>query len=152
MPEVKTVHEGTCRCGAVRFEVQGPPMVTMACHCTGCQQMTASAFSLSSLYPLESFKLTQGEPVEGGLKGTPKHMFCPGCMSWLFTRIEEQGPPMVNIRATLLGNAQEYRPFMETFTSEALPWAKTGARHSFEKFPPPEAYPEILAEFAAQTD
>ena len=28
-----------------------------------------------------------------------------------------------------------YVPFAESFTSEALPWAKTGAAFSFEKFP-----------------
>ena len=151
MPDANAVHEGPCRCGAVHFQVQGPPMVTMACHCTGCQQMTASAFSLSSLYLLDGFKVTRGETVQGGLRGDLKHMFCPDCMSWLFTRWE--GPnQMVNIRTPLLDNARTYQPFMESYTSEALPWAKTGARYSFEKFPPAEAYPEIIAEFAAQTD
>ena len=45
-----TVHTGSCRCGKVGISVTGAPMLTMACHCSGCQRMTASAFSLSSLY------------------------------------------------------------------------------------------------------
>jgi hypothetical protein len=39
-------------------------------------------------------------------------------------------------------------PFLETFTSEALPWAKTGATHSFETFPPPEAFEPLVREYA----
>jgi len=80
-------HDGTCRCGQVRFRVKGVPILTMACHCTGCQRMTASAFSLSVLYPSASFEVVQGEPVIGGLHGATRHFFCPHCMSWLFTRM-----------------------------------------------------------------
>jgi hypothetical protein len=143
----ETVVEGTCRCGQVRFRVGGMPMVTMACHCTGCQRMTASAFSLSSLFPSNSFEVTSGEPVIGGLHRATRHFFCPHCMSWLFTRPEGMDD-LVNVRATLLDDARGYRPFVETFTSEMLPWAKTGAVHSFAKFPPPEQFPVLLAEFA----
>ena len=39
------------------------PLITMACHCTGCQRMTASAFSLSALYPSGGFEVTEGERI-----------------------------------------------------------------------------------------
>ena len=77
---------GTCRCGKIQFKVSVEPLITMACHCTGCQRMTASAFSLSSLYPNNEFEVTLGEPVLGGLHGATRHYFCPHCMSWLYTR------------------------------------------------------------------
>lgn len=60
---------GQCRCGQVRFEVSAKPLLTMACHCRGCQQMTASAFSLSAAIPTEGFRVTSGEPVIGGCMG-----------------------------------------------------------------------------------
>lgn len=125
----------------------GTPLVTMACHCTGCQRMTASAFSLSSLYPAGAFEITAGEPVIGGLRGATRHFFCPSCLSWLFTRPEGL-PDFINVRATMLDDARSFRPFVETYTSEKLPWATTGARHAFERFPPPESFPALLAEFA----
>ncbi len=143
----QTDRQGSCRCGEVRFWVSGSPMVTMACHCTGCQRMTASAFSLSSLFPSGSFAVIGGEPVIGGLHGASRHYFCPRCMSWLFTRPEGMDE-FVNVRSTLLDDARGYRPFVETFVSEMLPWAKTGAVHSFAKFPPPDQYPALLTEFA----
>jgi hypothetical protein len=142
--------EGGCRCGQVRFRVSGAPLITMACHCTGCQRMTASAFSLSALYPSNAFEVVQGEPVIGGLHGPTRHFFCPHCMSWLFTRPEGLDD-LVNVRTTMLDDAKSFTPFMETYTCEALPWARTPAAHSFETFPPMEVYPELVEEFAQRS-
>jgi hypothetical protein len=150
MTDRDEVHKGECRCGQVRFQARGAPIVTMACHCTGCQRMTASAFSLSALYPSERFEVVQGEPVIGGLHGATRHFFCPHCMSWLFTRPEGLDD-FVNVRSTMLDDAGRFTPFIETYTSEALPWAKTPAVHSFEKLPPMERYAELVQEFAEKS-
>ena len=68
--------KGSCRCGRVQFSVNAVPLITMACHCTGCQKMTASAFSLSTLYFAKDFSVEVGEPVIGGLHGGTRHFFC----------------------------------------------------------------------------
>jgi hypothetical protein len=140
-------HEGSCRCNRVRFSVSQAPVITMACHCTGCQKMTASAFSLSALIPASAFTVTQGCPVVGGMHGADRHYFCPHCMSWLFTRphgIDE----FVNVRATLLDNARDYEPFMETWTSEKLPWATTPAVERFAQLPASQDFPRLLQAYA----
>jgi hypothetical protein len=80
--------EGQCRCGKVRIKTSAPPLLTMACHCTGCQRMSASAFSLSAAFPVASFSVSQGETVIGGLHGPAGHHFCAHCKSWMFTRSE----------------------------------------------------------------
>jgi hypothetical protein len=119
----------------------------MACHCTGCQRMTASAFSLSVAIPTEGFLVTKGEPVIGGLHGATRHYFCPYCMSWMFTRPE--GLDMfVNVRATMLDDASWFTPFIETWTSEKLPWASTPAVHSYAKLPEFSEYEGLTAEYA----
>jgi hypothetical protein len=49
--------------------------------------MSASAYSLSVAIPTQGFRVTEGEPVPGGLQaGTIRHHFCPHCKSWMFTR------------------------------------------------------------------
>ncbi len=138
---------GKCRCGQVQFEVNSEPLITMACHCMECQRMTASAFSLSALHPSNGFKVTLGEPVIGGLHGATRHYFCAYCMSWLFTRPEGMDE-FVNVRATMMDDAQSFSPFIETYTDEKLSWAVTTAVHSFKKFPSPEDFPALLSEFA----
>lgn len=125
--------KGGCRCGSVRFRVTEAPLITMACHCTGCQRMSASAFSLSVAVPTAGFDVTRGETVLGGLN-RDMHQFCPSCMSWVFTRPVGMDW-FVNVRATMLDEHGWYEPFVETFTREKLPWASTPARRSFETLP-----------------
>ncbi|RZJ14223.1 MAG: GFA family protein [Haliea sp.] len=143
--------QGQCRCGQTRFTISAPPLLTMACHCTGCQRMSASAFSLSVAVPSEGFTVTAGAPVIGGLHGADvHHFFCPHCLSWMFTR-PEFAPQLVNVRATMLDEHRWFVPFMETWTREKLPWATTGATHSYESMPAYEAFGQLTAEFQALT-
>jgi hypothetical protein len=143
----KLPREGSCRCGQVRIRISAPPLVTMACHCTGCQKMSSSAFSLSAAIPAQGFEVISGEPVVGGLHGATKHMFCPHCMSWMFTRPEGMDF-FVNVRATMLDGAVDFAPFIETWTAEKLPFAQTGAPHSYERLPPMDAYEGLMKEFS----
>jgi hypothetical protein len=132
MDDWKLPWDGGCRCGAVRLRVTKPPMLALACHCTGCQRMTASAFSLSLGLPADGLTIVEGETVLGGLN-RDMHHFCPRCMTWMFTR-----PPgmdwLVNLRPSMLDDHAWFVPFVETYTSEKLPWAATPATHSFETF------------------
>jgi hypothetical protein len=112
--------------------------------------MTASAFSLSVLYPSASFEVVEGEPVIGGLHGATRHFFCPHCMSWLFTRPEGMDE-FVNVRTAMLKDPARFPPFVETWTSEKLPWATTPAVHSFATLPPMERYPKLVEEYAERT-
>lgn len=139
--------EGGCRCGGVRFRIDAAPLLTMACHCTGCQRMTGSAFSLSAAIPSEAFSVTRGEPVLGGLRGHPHHFFCPDCLSWLFTRVEGMDA-FVNIRTTMLDDPEGLEPFIETWTSERLSWATTPARHAFPGFPAMADYVALTQAYA----
>lgn len=147
MTATDTVMQGGCRCGQVTMKVKGRPLMTMACHCKGCQRMTASAFSLSALFPEQTVEIAGLEPVIGGMHGELRHHFCPHCLSWIFTRAEMLGP-LINIRATMLDGAADLPPFIETCVSEKLPWVSLPAMHSVEKFPAMEDFPKLIAEFA----
>lgn len=139
--------EGGCRCGQVRVRVSAAPFITMACHCTGCQRMSSSAFSLSAAIPAEGFSVIKGEPVIGGLHGASRHYFCPHCMTWMFTRPEGMDW-LVNLRPTMLDDPAGFAPFIETWTAEKLAFAQTGAVHSYKGLPPMEAYEGLMKEYA----
>ncbi|MBJ7412967.1 MAG: GFA family protein [Phenylobacterium sp.] len=140
--------EGACRCGRVKLKVSAPPLLTMACHCIGCQRMTASAFSLSVMVAAAGFEVTAGEPVIGGLHGDDvHHYFCPHCMSWLYTR-PQAADWLVNVRSTMLDGAPGSEPFMETYTSEKLAWVTTPAQRSYPKFPEFDEYASLTQAFA----
>jgi hypothetical protein len=149
MSEQDLPWEGGCRCGQVRLKITAWPLLTMACHCTGCQKMSSSAYSLSAAIPAESFEVTHGEPVVGGLHGGSRHYFCPYCMTWMFTRPEGMDW-FVNLRPTMLDDPRWFTPFIETWTNEKLPFAQTGAVHSYEALPEMEAYEGLLKSYMAR--
>src|SRR5690349_2412008 len=135
MTDWKLPWTAQCRCGQVRMKVTAPPIITGACHCSGCQRMTAGPYSVSVAVPSDGFEVVAGEPVIGGLHGPSRHYHCPQCMSWLFTRPEGMDM-MVNLRATMLDDHAWFQPYVETCRSEGFPWASTGAVHSFADIPP----------------
>ena len=141
--------DGGCRCGRVRFRLSEAPWMEAACHCRGCQRMTASAFSTTLIMPQTGFAVTEGDTVIGGLHGDEAdHHHCDWCKSWVYTKPRaELG--FVNVRATLLDSATWFAPWMETQTVEMLPWASTGATKSFERFPAVDAYQGLIAAYRA---
>ena len=147
MQSPKLPSEGGCRCGQVRVRISAPPLLTMACHCTGCQTMSASAFSLSAAIPSDAFAVIKGEPVIGGLHGAAQHYFCPHCLSWMFTRMQGLDA-FVNLRATMLDDHRWFAPFVDTYVSEKLPWAVTAAPHAYEKFPSYEDFGALMQDYA----
>lgn len=151
MPHINLPAEGSCRCGDVRLKISARPIITMACHCRGCQKMSASAFSCSAAIPSSGFEVTAGQPVIGGIHGDEAiHYHCPRCKSWLFTKPVGMDW-FVNLRPTMLDDTSWFSPFIETYKSAKFSWAETGALHSFEKFPPMDAY-QALAEAYAKHD
>jgi hypothetical protein len=142
--------EGGCRCGEVRVRVTRPPLLAGACHCIGCQAMSASAFSLSLTLPSDGFEVTQGEPAIGGLHGPVSHHFhCPRCKSWMFTRAEGFDW-FVNLRPSMLDEHRWFEPYVELWTREKLPWATTGARLGYETDPPMAEWEPLMKAYAAE--
>ena len=140
--------EGGCRCGDVRFAVRGAPLVTFACHCTGCRRMTGSAFSLSSLYPAARFEPVLGETVLGGLKGATRHHFCGSCLSWLYT-LPEDLDGYVNVRSAMIDEPAAHRPFLDMWRCEGLEWARSGAARGYDTVPGEDELPELIGAYAA---
>ncbi len=139
--------EGACMCGQCRVRVSAAPIITMACHCTGCQKLSASAFSLTAMVPAAGFALIAGETRIGALHGDNPYVYCANCLNWLYTELTSA--PFVNVRPGMFNVPAWSVPFIESYVSEKLPWATTPARHSFEKYPEPHQYGPLMAEFAA---
>ena len=65
------------------------PIEVYACHCTDCQRITSSAFSIGVVVPDEAFGVTgktaitvPGGVTEGGR--VKSRWVCPDCGTWLF--------------------------------------------------------------------
>lgn len=93
-----------------------------------------------------------GETQIGALhREESQHHYCTRCLSWLYTTspgLEKMG--FLNFRPSMLEDANWVAPFIESQTAEKLPGAVTGAKYSFEGWPPPSEYPRLMAEYARE--
>ena len=74
--------QGSCLCGAVRYQVTGEPAGASCCHCTQCRKQSGHVWS-SAHVPDGALR------IEGEVRwyqSTPKARrgFCPNCGSFLF--------------------------------------------------------------------
>lgn len=140
-------HLATCRCGAVHLRASGRPLVTGACHCEGCRRMTGGPYSLGAIYPSAAVAVEAGEPVAIGVDPSSGHKGCARCASWVMSQPLGLGDITV-VRSSLFADADRFAPFVESFTSEQLPFAAPVAPHRFERFPDPADFPKLMAAYA----
>jgi len=77
-------HLGGCACGAVRYRVQGNPVVGTVCHCRFCQKRLASAFAVLASFKEAAVEVLQGELSEVEHRSDEsgrwlRMSFCPKC-------------------------------------------------------------------------
>lgn len=131
-------YAGSCLCGSVKVRVTALPLLTLACHCRACQKFSASAYSLTTMFPKESFTCS-GELVQGGLRSPGRnHYFCKSCMNFVYSRVGDASP-RVNVRTSILDNASSFAPFVELMTKYKMPWVNLGLPRGFEEFPDTDA-------------
>ena len=78
---------GGCQCGAIRYEITEAPRLVYACHCTDCQRLTSSAFSMGIVVAETAFRLSGIEPrplqrtADSGRVNI--RLVCPECGTWI---------------------------------------------------------------------
>jgi hypothetical protein len=102
MAETKT-YEGTCHCGAVRYEVTiAPPDKAFSGNCSMCRRVGW----LLTFAPAEAFRLIQGDDSLGDYQFNKKnihHHFCTTCGVRSFSRgTKPTGEPMVAVNLRCL--------------------------------------------------
>lgn len=117
--------EGGCACGAVRYVLKGSPLGVYTCHCTACQTLTGSAFSLGMSVLRTDFEVTKGElatwlrTADSG-KVIPQR-FCAQCGVRVFTE-PPGGPHSLTLRPGTLDDTSWVHPVAAMFTRSAQPW------------------------------
>src|SRR5215831_17562302 len=80
---------GGCQCGALRYEITQAPKLVYTCHCTECQRLTGSAFSMALVTDTEAFSLTGATPRPIQRKAdsgrTVIRWVCPDCGTWIWS-------------------------------------------------------------------
>jgi hypothetical protein len=130
---------GRCLCGKIRYELSEAPRLVYTCHCTDCQRITSSAFSLGIALPEAAFHLTAGEPralqrmPDSGRLNT--RFVCSDCACWLCS-LPRGG--VIRVRAGTLDDTSWLRPTRHIWTRSKQPWVTFAAGDEIFEGQPPE--------------
>lgn len=119
---------GGCQCGAVRYEIDAPPMALYACHCTDCQRQTGAGFALSMIVPRAALRVIEGAPSEwlrpgaATASGTPTLcIFCGRCGNRLY-HLPSRNLAVAVLKPGTLDDTSWLRPVGHIWTERAQPW------------------------------
>ena len=66
-----TALRGSCLCGEVRFEIDGPPDAILHCHCRQYQKAHGAPFRTRALVAAADFRFLGGEELVSFYESTP---------------------------------------------------------------------------------
>ena len=117
------MHTGSCLCGAVRFEIDGPLAGIELCHCSQCRRASGSAFAANLPVDAANFRLVGGEAQLRAYESSPgkERVFCGACGSPVISRLTAD-PSQVRVRAGLLDAPVAARPVFHFLTDSKADW------------------------------
>lgn len=116
---------GGCFCGAVRYRVNGAPLMAHVCHCHLCQTRSGSAFSLMVM--VRTSDLTVDGDLEKRRRTTARgrevdDSVCLDCGVYVMA-CAPSAPDYTTLRAGTLDDAGWVRPIAQVWVESAIPWA-----------------------------
>ena len=112
--------EGRCKCGSVRYRVEGEPIWQAYCHCEDCQR-AASADYASWFGVLRTDVQWTGERSFHQSSEGVQRSNCAACGSPM-TFESEAYPDETHLYAPSLSDLSLYKPERHVFWSERVPW------------------------------
>ena len=141
---------GSCQCGHVGYQITSEPIVTYACHCTDCQVLSTSAFSITMLLKREAFELSSGDlksiqrPTAAG--GIAVCWFCPKCGNRIYHENPDL-PAIIRFKPSTLKNAARFQPEVHIWTCREQPWLSQISDHRrLERQPSPSEAAKAIME------
>jgi hypothetical protein len=114
--------KGSCLCGAVAFEIQGPLHRGRYCHCTNCRKFAGTDYAAWALAETSQLRIAPLAPhVTKFNSGGGLRVFCSSCGSPLW--YEPKGRP--EVRGIPLGAIDEgavAMPEMHVWTKSKVSW------------------------------
>jgi len=112
---------GSCRCGAVRYQVSDAFLYAANCHCSGCRAATGSAFKAFAGIEREKLRITDGlEDLAVIGRHDANDTRCRACGSFLFSVVRDGA--FVHVAMGSLVDAPSIRPTEHIFVGSKAPW------------------------------
>ena len=118
----QSVYTGSCLCGQVTYEIEGPIGRIMHCHCGRCRKWHGAAFRTRASVRRSDFRFTGGEALLSRFKSRRvERTFCATCGSNLASYYRAF-PSVVGIALGTLDQDPGRRPEGHLFVESKAPW------------------------------
>jgi len=122
--EEKMKVTGGCYCKALRYEVEGEPMMKAQCHCRECQYITGGSPNVFMAMPVPGFRYVKGEPKRFARKDLERAVtreFCDECGTHVVTRAP--GFPAVILKVGSMDDPGQFGgPMMAIYMCDKQPF------------------------------
>jgi hypothetical protein len=112
---------GHCLCGEVAFELAGPPLKVLHCHCESCRRSTSSPVTTFVIARRADVRFTQGAPKPYASSPGVKRSFCANCGSPLAYESDRR-PDQIDLYAASFSDPASLVPEGHVHAQEQLPW------------------------------
>jgi hypothetical protein len=131
---------GSCLCGTLKYEIDGPFVMMTNCHCSMCRKHHGAPFATFTATPFDSFHWISGEDAVVFYESSPqgKRGFCPTCGSVAPMVMKEAG--LAILPAGNLDSDPGIRPQAHMFVGSKASWY-----HVTDSLPQHAEYPPEFA-------
>ncbi len=143
-----SIVRGSCLCGGIKFEITGPLMRPLNCHCSFCRKQQGAAFRSRARVLRRDFKWVEGRELLSYYEATPGYRrgFCRVCgspiVNWAephssFAHSNPQILTEYGIALATLDDDPGIGPESHCFVGSKAPWFEiTDSLPQYEAYPP----------------
>ena len=115
---------GNCRCGDIKFEITGNPVLVEYCHCRSCRHTVGAPLMAWAGFERDNVSLTSGKPTSYRSSSGVIRTFCGRCGTSL-TLVDERFSEEIYVSLSSFDDDAAPKPEIHIWRSERLPWLET---------------------------
>ena len=117
------IHEGSCLCGGVRYQIKGMLRDAYNCHCSMCRKLHASAFRTCAKVNSSDWVTVHGRDLLKTYESSPGEfkVFCSRCGSSIHTRFDSK-PGVYAVPLGTLDTDPMIRAEKHVYVDSKAPW------------------------------
>lgn len=115
--------DGSCLCGGIVYQISGPLLGVLNCHCIMCRKAHGAAFRTRASVESKHFRFIKGEDLLSYYESSPgeRRSFCKNCGSVIITRFDGK-PKYLGFALGTLDTDPETEIQQHIFTDYKAPW------------------------------